>query len=122
MPILNRSKLLTATGISNQPCRGARHPAAGNPLCYAGWGRLARRDAPFLSIRNRIEKVTSAMPGLTLFQRDDCHLCDLALDVLAQARVPEFESVFIDGDDALEACYGARVPVLRDAGRETELD
>ena len=40
---------------------------------------------------------------LILYQRDDCHLCDLALDVLAQARVPEFESVFIDGDDVLEA-------------------
>ena len=51
------------------------------------------------------------MPRLTLFQRDDCHLCDLALDVLAQARMPEFESVFIDGDDDLEARYGARVPV-----------
>jgi len=51
---------------------------------------------------------------LTLFQRDDCHLCDLALEVLAQARVPEFESVFIDGDDDLEALYGTRVPVLRD--------
>ena len=59
--------------------------------------------------------------ALQLFQRDDCHLCDLALDVLAQARAPEFESVFIDGDDALEARYGTRVPVLRDAaGRELD--
>jgi len=56
-----------------------------------------------------------------LFQRDDCHLCDLALEVLAQARAPEFESIFIDGDDALEARYGMRVPVLRDAGGR-ELD
>ena len=62
------------------------------------------------------------MPGLTLFQRDDCHLCDLALEVLAQARTPEFESVFIDGDDALEARYGERVPVLRDDARGIELD
>jgi Glutaredoxin-like domain (DUF836) len=60
--------------------------------------------------------------GLTLFQRDDCHLCDLALEVLAQARTPEFESVFIDGDDALEARYGERVPVLRDDARGIELD
>ena len=61
------------------------------------------------------------MPHLTLFQRDDCHLCDLALDVLAQARLPAFESVFIDDDDALEARYGERVPVLRDAaGRELD--
>lgn len=58
---------------------------------------------------------------LTLFQRDDCHLCDLALAALAQARAPEFDSVFIDGDPALEARYGERVPVLRDAGgRELE--
>jgi len=59
---------------------------------------------------------------LTLFQRDDCHLCDLALEVLAQARVPEFESVFIDGDDDLEALYGTRVPVLRDGNSGIELE
>ena len=59
---------------------------------------------------------------LTLYQRDNCHLCDLALAVLADARVPEFERVFIDDDDALEARYGLRVPVLRDASRDTELD
>jgi hypothetical protein len=61
-------------------------------------------------------------PVLTLFQRDDCHLCDLALAVLAQVRAPEFESVFIDGDDALEARYGERVPVLRDESRGVELE
>ena len=60
--------------------------------------------------------------ALILYQRDHCHLCDLALDELAQARVPEFESVFIDGDDALEARYGLRVPVLRDDARDIELD
>jgi hypothetical protein len=61
-------------------------------------------------------------PRLTLFQRDDCHLCDLALDVLSRARAPEFESVFIDGDDELEVRYGIRVPVLRneDSGAELE--
>lgn len=62
------------------------------------------------------------MMSLVLFQRDDCHLCDLALDVLAQVRAPEFESVFIDGDDELEARYGARVPVLRDDASGAELD
>ncbi len=59
---------------------------------------------------------------LILFQRDDCHLCDLALEVLAVARVPEFESVFIDGDEALESRYGSRVPVLRDESTGAELD
>lgn len=62
------------------------------------------------------------MHVLILYQRDDCHLCDLALAVLADARVPEFESVFVDGDDVLEARYGERVPVLRDEVRGVELD
>ena len=62
------------------------------------------------------------MTRFILFQRDDCHLCDLALDVLAQARLPDFESVFIDEDAALEAAYGIRVPVLRDARSGVELD
>ena len=62
------------------------------------------------------------MPRYLLYQRDDCHLCDLALEVLAQARLPEPESVFIDDDAALEARYGVRVPVLRDTARDAELD
>ncbi|MET0548723.1 MAG: glutaredoxin family protein [Xanthomonas sp.] len=59
--------------------------------------------------------------SLTLYQRDDCHLCDQALQVLAQARVAEPDSVFIDDDATLEARYGVRVPVLRTAdGRELD--
>lgn len=60
--------------------------------------------------------------GLILYQRDNCHLCDLALDVLAQAQLPEFDTVFIDDDDVLEANYGVRVPVLRDTQHAAELD
>ncbi len=60
--------------------------------------------------------------GWILYQRDDCHLCDLALEVLAVARAPEFDSVFIDDDPELEARYGVRVPVLRDGIRGVELD
>lgn len=59
---------------------------------------------------------------LILYQRDDCHLCDLALEVLAAARAPEFESVFIDEDAGLEERYGVRVPVLRDDDSGVELD
>jgi hypothetical protein len=59
---------------------------------------------------------------LVLYQRDDCHLCDLAIDVLAQARAPDFSSVFIDNDNALEARYGERVPVLREEEFGRELD
>jgi len=59
---------------------------------------------------------------LILFQRDDCHLCDAALAALARVRAPDFESVFIDDDAALEGAYGARVPVLRDEVDGRELD
>jgi hypothetical protein len=59
---------------------------------------------------------------LSLFQRDDCQLCDQALELLARVRAPEFESVFIDDDAALEAGYGERVPVLRDEDGGRELD
>lgn len=58
---------------------------------------------------------------LTLFQRDDCPLCDHALAVLAAARAPDFETRWIDDDAALEARYGDRVPVLREGdGRELD--
>lgn len=59
---------------------------------------------------------------LILFQRDDCQLCDLAMAILAQANAPDFETVFIDDDEALEARYGIRVPVLRDDASGVELD
>ena len=59
---------------------------------------------------------------LILYQRDDCHLCDLALAVLAGARAPEFDSAFIDDDATLEARYGASVPEMRDDARAVELD
>jgi len=58
---------------------------------------------------------------LILYQRDDCHLCDLALAVLAQARVPDFDSIFIDDDADLENRYGERVPVLREDTSAREL-
>lgn len=59
---------------------------------------------------------------LILYQRDDCKLCDEAVALLARARVPDFESVWIEDDAVLEARYGARVPVLRDDGSGRELD
>jgi len=62
------------------------------------------------------------MAELVLFQRDHCHLCELAWDVLAQACVPDFESVWIDGHDDLEKKYGVRVPVLKHTRSSMELD
>lgn len=58
---------------------------------------------------------------LTLYTRDECHLCDQAMDVLAAARAPDYESVWIDGDADLEARYGLRVPVLREEESGVEL-
>jgi len=59
---------------------------------------------------------------LTLFQRDDCHLCEQALMLLAQLHAPEFASVFIDNHADLETRYGARVPVLRDECSGVEIN
>jgi hypothetical protein len=58
--------------------------------------------------------------NLTLFQRDDCPLCDEAHACLLEAGVADFHPVWIDGDLGLEAIYGAHVPVLRreDSGAE----
>ncbi len=42
--------------------------------------------------------------------------------MLAAARAPDFDSVFIDDDDVLEARYGVRVPVLRETTGGAELD
>ena len=59
---------------------------------------------------------------IVLYQRDDCPLCDQALAALAAARVPDFETVWIDDDAALELRLGSRVPVLRDEDEGRELD
>lgn len=77
---------------------------------------------PMTRFRTGVPTDMATDPALVLYQRDDCHLCDLALAVLAEARAPAFESVFIDDDTALEAEYGHRVPVLRDLRRGVELD
>ena len=62
------------------------------------------------------------MPRLTLYMRDHCPLCDQALDLLAQVRAPDFDSVWIDDDPALELRFGTRVPVLRNEDDGRELD
>jgi hypothetical protein len=62
------------------------------------------------------------MADFVLYQRDYCHLCDLALAVLAEARLPDFDSVWVEDSDELEDRYGTRVPVLRDLRDGRELD
>lgn len=76
----------------------------------------------YAAVPPRTASEMNAPLRLQLIQRDDCPLCDQALAVLAAARTPEFESIWIDEVDALEARYGARVPVLRDTATGAELD
>jgi hypothetical protein len=59
---------------------------------------------------------------LTLIQRDECELCDLAWERLAQAGVPDFDPLWIDDDLGLQARYGERIPVLRREDSGAELD
>ena len=62
------------------------------------------------------------MADLVLYQRDYCHLCDMAVAVLAEAQAPDFDSAWVDDSAELEQRYGTRVPVLRDARDGRELD
>ena len=62
------------------------------------------------------------MSDLILYQRDYCHLCDLALAAMAAAQTPDFESVWVDDSAELEQLYGTRLPVLRDQADGRELD
>ena len=62
------------------------------------------------------------MAHFTLYQCDDCHLCDAALALMAQAGMPDFDSVWVDDAPVLRQRYGLRVPVLRDARDGRELD
>jgi len=62
------------------------------------------------------------MTEYVLFQRDECHLCDLALRVLADVPLPDFDSVWIDGDGTLQQRFGDRVPVLQRRADQAELN
>jgi len=97
MPILKRSKTLTAMAL----------------LLIEEDDRLFYASP--LAIRSR-------MSDLILYQRDYCHLCDQALAVLAEARAPDFESLWVDDSADLVLRYGTRVPVLRDERDGRELD
>lgn len=68
------------------------------------------------------QSIRLRMASFVLYQRDYCHLCDQALAVLAQARLPDFDSVWVDDSQELEDRYGTRVPVLRDVRDGRELD
>jgi hypothetical protein len=97
MPILNRSNTLTAMLVVPGKL--------GNRLFYA---------AP--------PAIRSRMSDFVLYQRDYCHLCDMALAVMAEARAPDFDTAWVDDSAELEQRYGTRLPVLRDMRDGRELD
>ena len=56
---------------------------------------------------------------LILYTRPDCHLCELAMDLMQQQGI-RWRAVDIDHDLALIRKYGVRIPVLMrtDSGSE----
>lgn len=76
----------------------------------SGTGRTARAPA------------SGPEPGWDLYIRDDCGLCDQALERLAAAKFPAFTMVWIDDDPGLEQRYGCRIPVLRHRASGNALD
>lgn len=64
------------------------------------------------------------MNGLVLFGTSACHLCEEAADLLqtASAGSVAWSTVDIADDPVLLERYGTRIPVLRDALRDLELD
>ncbi len=65
---------------------------------------------------------THADSDYLLFGRDDCHLCDLAEQVLLQSATPlPYRKVNIDDDLVLLRKYGTSIPVLRAESAAAEL-
>ena len=59
---------------------------------------------------------------LKFYTRPDCHLCDLAWDVLIQAGInSEVTMVNIEDDIDLLHRYGLRIPVIRDSELDREI-
>jgi glutaredoxin len=58
--------------------------------------------------------MANRLPVVMMYSRRNCHLCEVAKEVVESARNEadfEFEVVFIDGDEGLEKEYGEEVPV-----------
>ena len=58
--------------------------------------------------------MANPLSRVTMYSRRDCHLCEVAKEVVESAKNEaefEFEVIFIDGDARLEKEYGEEVPV-----------
>lgn len=101
----------------------ASHPLSGKTM-QALWRMHPEygQSMQIVDLPIRAQPTRESESSWILYQRDDCQLCDEALTVLACANAPDFSSIWIDEDAELEARYGERVPVLRDAVEGRELD
>jgi glutaredoxin len=62
-----------------------------------------------------------SQPSVTLYTRVGCHLCDVAKDVLDEARRErpfDLATIDVDTDPALVERYGLEVPVVTINGRK----
>ena len=58
--------------------------------------------------------MANSFPLVTIYSRHNCHLCEVAKEVVESARSEadfELEVIFIDGNAELEKLYGEEVPV-----------
>ena len=53
-----------------------------------------------------------SIPRVVVYSAEGCHLCERALEVVAQVCAGDFERVDIDGDPELEAAYRTSIPVV----------
>jgi len=59
-------------------------------------------------------------PRVIIYSRKNCHLCEVAKEVVESARNEvefELEVLFIDGNPELEKLYGEEVPVTMINGK-----
>jgi len=57
--------------------------------------------------------------AVVLYMRDNCHLCDLAHElILREARGCTYMTVDIESDDELVKRYGVRIPVVSVDGQD----
>lgn len=56
------------------------------------------------------------MTVVTVFSRQGCHLCDVAIELLESMRDEldfTIEKIQIEGNDKLEKLYGEKIPVIQ---------
>ena len=64
------------------------------------------------------------MTVVTIYSRENCHLCDVAVESLESVKSElnfEIEKIYIDGDTDLVNRYGEEVPVIHIDGKHHDI-